>query len=145
MSPIFKGTSIIIIFQSCWPHGFLLFSIVIYINRLEVSPLDCIQCPRSTDVYKSLLVNQHWRVNCTRITKRTSPWCSSILFSSNVHPVLFVLLREKERSDAQKLFDGCCLQDLSKYYVVHLCSSHPPFFPNVSLESWWCNRTLVLT
>ena len=60
-------------------NGFfwLCLTIHLYHPSLLVGPLSCIQCLYRDDVYKSLLVDQHWICPSIGVHKRIlCPWCN---------------------------------------------------------------------
>ena len=40
---------------------------------------------------------------------------------------------------------GCCFQDLFLRHATSLNNSHLAFSPYISLESWWCSHTIIVT
>ena len=72
-----------LIIKSYWEYRILWLSLAIclYHPSLLAGLLDCIKCPHRADLYKSLLVSQHWHIYVLEFTRECCSWVCPYLLN----------------------------------------------------------------
>ena len=139
---------LIIIIKACRQHNSLdSLSLTIrpYWSLFIVSYLDSTQWLHKADECEFLQVGQHWCVHVQDSIGECLFWFCPYFISMSCSSYWDGFARWEVSGRTTAVLQGAASRICSKQHAATLCSSHLAFSPSVSLESEWCNHTVVLT
>ena len=105
-------------------------------------------CEHRTDKCKFLLVDQHRSINVLESIGERHSCVRRYFYSSTQHVFStwsWSFIRKEENGCTTAVFYGTASWICSKEHVTSLYSSTITFSSSISLESKWCNYSIVLT